>query len=125
MVFTSVMFVIAMTLSAQFAEIFTNDRFFIETSVRAIRISVLAIVPLAIQYEVVDGFTGMCAAALAISQSMFRKAVYLAAMLILPALAGIENVFYAEPAADVIASAVAVGVYFVFSGRVLGDGKRF
>ena len=56
---------------------------------------------------------------------MFRKAVYLAAMLILPALAGIENVFYAEPAADVIASAVAVGVYFVFSGRVLGDGKRF
>lgn len=125
MVFTAVMFVIAMTLSAQFAEIFTNDRFFIETSVRAIRISVLAIVPLAIQYEVVDGFTGMGAAALAISQSMFRKAVYLAAMLILPALAGIENVFYAEPAADVIASAVAVGVYFVFSGRVLGDGKRF
>ena len=60
---------------------------------RAIRISVLAIVPLAIQYEVVDGFTGMGAAALAISQSMFRKAVYLAAMLILPALAGIENVF--------------------------------
>ena len=50
MVFTAVMFVIAMTLSAQFAEIFTNDRFFIETSVRAIRISVLAIVPLAIQY---------------------------------------------------------------------------
>ena len=93
MVFTAVMFVIAMTLSAQFAEIFTNDRFFIETSVRAIRISVLAIVPLAIQYEVVDGFTGMGAAALAISQSMFRKAVYLAAMLILPALAGIENVF--------------------------------
>ena len=125
MVFTAVMFVIAMTLSAQFAEIFTNDRFFIETSVRAIRISVLAIVPLAIQYEVVDGFTGMGAAALAISQSMFRKAVYLAAMLILPALAGIENVFYAEPAADVIASAVAVGVYFVFSGRVLGDGKCF
>ena len=67
----------------------------------------------------------MGAAALAISQSMFRKAVYLAAMLILPALAGIENVFYAEPAADVIASAVAVGVYFVFSVRVLGDGKRF
>ena len=125
MVFTAVMFVIAMTLSAQFAEIFTNDRFFIETSVRAIRISVLAIVPLAIQYEVVDGFTGMGAAALAISQSMFRKAVYLAAMLILPALAGIENVFYAESAADVIASAVAVGVYFIFSGRVLGDGKRF
>ena len=46
-------------------------------------------------------------------------------MLILPALAGLENVFYAEPAADVIASAVEVGGYFVFSGRVLGDGKRF
>ena len=46
-------------------------------------------------------------------------------MLILPALAGIENVFYAEPAADVIASAVAVGVYFVFSGRVLGRREAF
>lgn len=92
---------------------------------RAIRISVLAIVPLAIQYEVVDGFTGMGAAALAISQSMFRKAVYLAAMGDPSGACGIENVFYAEPAADVIASAVAVGVYFVFSGRVLGDGSVF
>ncbi len=125
MVFTAIMFVVAMTLSAQFAGIFTNDSFFIETSVRAIRISVLAVVPLAIQYEVVDGFTGMGAAALAVSQSMFRKGLYLAAMLMLPALAGVENVFYAEPIADIIASAVAVGVYFVFSGRVLRDGKRF
>lgn len=125
MVFTAIMFAAAMTLSDQFAHIFTKDPFFVETSVRAIRISVLAIVPLAIQYEVVDGFTGMGVAVLAVSQSMFRKLLYLTAMLILPALAGVENVFFAEPIADVIASVVAVGVYAVFSGNVLGDGKRF
>lgn len=123
-VFTAIMFVIAMTVSGYFAEIFTRDSAYVDMSVRAIRISTLGIIPLAIQYEVVDGFTGMGAAGLAISQSMFRKTLYLLSMLALPAFFGVENVFFAEPVSDVIASAAAIAVYMVFSGKVLKDGRR-
>ena len=73
-VFTAIMFVIAMTVSGYFAEIFTRDSAYVDMSVRAIRISTLGIIPLAIQYEVVDGFTGMGAAGLGSGKCILCRA---------------------------------------------------
>lgn len=58
MAFTAVMFVIAQTVPHYFVQIFTRDPEYVELTVRAIRIFTLGIIPLAVQYEIVDGYTG-------------------------------------------------------------------
>lgn len=48
-----------------------------ELTVWAIKIYTMGIIPLALQYAVVDGFVGMGVAKVAISLSMFRKVIFL------------------------------------------------
>ena len=91
----------------------------------AIRIYTLCVIPLAVQYTVVDGFTGMGIAKVAVSLSMFRKLVYFLSMLFLPMVFGVEKVFFAEPIADIIACMTSTATYLLLSGKVLGDHKRF
>ena len=123
-VFTTIMFLAARFLPHVFAGIFTRDPEYTRVTVWAIRIYTLCVIPLAIQYTVVDGFTGMGIAKVAVSLSMFRKTVYLAAMLIFPALWGAEAIFYSEPFSDGIAALTSFSVYLTISGKILGDGKR-
>ena len=70
--FTTVMFAAAQLLPQYFTMIFTRDPEYIQMTVRAIRIYSLMIIPLAVQYTIVDGFTGMGIAKVAISLSTFR-----------------------------------------------------
>lgn len=95
--FTAVMFVIAQTAPGYFVRIFTRDESYVGITEWAIRMYTLAVIPLAVQYTVVDGFTGMGIAKVAVSLSMFRKFVYFMGMLFLPMLFGVEKVFFAEP----------------------------
>lgn len=60
-----------------FAGIFTQNEEYISLTVGAIRVYTMGIIPLALQYVVVDGFTGMGVASVAIFLSMFRKVLYL------------------------------------------------
>ena len=53
----------------------------------------LALLPLGLQYEVVDGFTALGLAKLALPLSLWRKAVYFAAVFALPAFFGADAVF--------------------------------
>ena len=71
--FTTVMFAAAQLLPQYFTMIFTRDPEYIQMTVRAIRIYSLMIIPLAVQYTIVDGFTGMGIAKVAISLSTFWK----------------------------------------------------
>jgi len=123
--FTAVMFLIANLLPQYFVRIFTQDPEYTSITNWAIRVYTLCIIPLAIEYTVVDGFTGMGIAKVAVSLSMFRKMVYMIAMLVLPAVAGAQNIFYAEPISDIIASIAASSTYLLLSGKVLKDGRRF
>lgn len=117
--FTAVMFVIAQTASQFFVLIFTRNPEYIEMSVKAIRICTLMIVPLALQYTFVDGFTGMGIAKVAISLSLFRKALFFVIVLLLPQYFGVMGVFYTEPIIDLIASAVSAGVFMMVTGPIL------
>ena len=123
--FTAVMFLIANLLPQYFVRIFTQDPEYTSITNWAIRVYTLCIIPLAIEYTVVDGFTGMGIAKVAVSLSMFRKMVYMIAMLVLPAVAGAQNIFYAEPISDIVASIAASSTYLLLSGKVLKDGRRF
>lgn len=125
LIFTVVMFIIAQVVPGYFVRIFTRDPSYVGVSEGAIRIYTLCIIPLAVQYTAVDGFTGMGIAKVAISLSMFRKLVYFVAMLGLPLLFGVGRIFFAEPISDMVACVVSVFTYLIISGRVIGDNKRF
>ena len=122
--FTVMMFIIAQAGPGYFVRIFTREASYVQVTEWAIRIITLCIIPLAVQYTVVDGFTGMGIARVAISLSMFRKSVYFLGMIFLPRFFGVETVFYAEPISDIIACMASTVTYLALSGRVLGDHRR-
>lgn len=119
--FTTIMFLLSQLVPGLFAQIFTRNPEYIELTARAIRISALAVIPLAVQYTIVDGFTGMGIAHIAISLSLFRKGIYLAGVFVIPLLFGITNVFCTEPVSDIISSVVSTTVYLLLFKRVVGD----
>jgi len=103
---------------------------YVQVTEWAIRIFTLCIIPLAVEYTVVDGFTGMGIAKVAISLSMFRKSVYFLGMILLPRYFGVEAVFYSEPISDITAFAdlrarpAASATFILLSGKVLKDNRR-
>ena len=71
------MFLLAQFGSGFFVRIFTRDAFYIEKTVGFIRIYTLGVIPLAVQYAIVDGFTGMGIAKAALPLSFARKGIYI------------------------------------------------
>ena len=122
--FTTVMFIIAQAGPGYFVRIFTREMSYVQVTEWAIRIFTLCIIPLAVEYTVVDGFTGMGIAKVAISLSMFRKSVYFLGMILLPRYFGVEAVFYSEPISDITACAAASATFILLSGKVLKDNRR-
>ena len=119
LVFTAIMMIIANLFSQYFVRLFTSDEVYMALSVKAIKIFTLMVIPLAVQYTIVDGFTGISAVRYAISLSCFRKALYFGAMIVFPLMFGIENIFYAEPVVDVISVIVSSFVYFKVMNNIL------
>ena len=117
--FTAVMFVLARLLGPLFVRLFTQDAALAAQAYDAIRICTLAIIPLGVQYELVDGFTGIGQVRLSLPLSFWRKLVYFIAVFALPALFGARAVFYAEPISDVLGPLVTVLVYLAFMKKIL------
>lgn len=117
--FTTVMFVIAQTVPQYFVQIFTRDPEYVELTVWAIRIFTLGVIPLAVQYEIVDGYTGMGIAPIAISLSAFRKMLYFLGVFLIPMIFGVQAVFYTEPLSDFLGTAASVAVYLLTMKKIL------
>ncbi len=117
--FTAVMFVLARLAGPLFVRLFTDDGALAAEAVRAIGICTLAIIPLGVQYAIVDGFTGMGQVQLSLPLSAWRKLVYFAAIFLLPAAFGAEAAFYAEPVSDVLGPAASIAVYLLCTKRLL------
>lgn len=122
--FMAVMFLIAQILPGYFTEIFTRKEDYIELTSWAIRIYTLGIIPLALQYTIVDGFTGMGIAPVAISLSMFRKLIFLGGVLLLPAFFTVQAIFYTEAVSDFLGFALCILVYVLMIKKVLGRRER-
>lgn len=119
--FTALMTLAAWVLGDAFAGLFTQDAAIRREAVRAIRICALAVVPLAVQYVIVDGFTGMALVKYALPLSSFRKAIYFVALFILPALFGAEATFFAETISDIIPPLVTTIVYLTQMPRIMRE----
>ncbi len=122
--FTAIMFVLARVGGNIFVSMFTKDPELAAQAVEAIRICTLAVVPLGIQYAIVDGFTGLGQVQLALPLSAWRKAVYFTAVFILPAVLGADYVFYAQPISDVLGPLTSVTVFILLNRKVLTAGMN-
>ena len=91
----------------------------VQTTYWAICIETLAILPLGLQYALVDGFTGMGQVQYAMPLSFWRKGVYFAALFLLPALFGAKAIFCAEPICDLLGTMVSITVWLRCIGPLL------
>lgn len=118
--FTAVFFLVAQLIPQAFVLIFTRDPAYVSMASRAIRIFTLGIIPLGIQYTIVDGFTGMGVVRASLPLSFWRKGLYFVSLFVLPALFGAQAVFFTGPIADFGGTAVSVAVYLLTIKRILG-----
>lgn len=111
--FTAFMFVVSRFLPQYFVLLFTRDAGYIGTSIWGIGVFTMMIIPLSFQYTFVDGLTALGRTKTALGLSILRKGGYLAFTVLLPVFWGARSAFYAEPAADLLASAVSTVVFLL------------
>ena len=117
--FTAIMLLLARLCGPLFVRLCTSDYVLAQKAVWAIRVFTLAVVPLAVQYEVVDGFTALGHVELALPLSFFRKLLYFIVLFCIPHFFAAENVFYAEAVSDIIPPVVSLTVYLLMIRKVL------
>ena len=117
--YTAIMFALARLAGGLFVRLFTSEADLAAEALSAIRVCTLAVIPLGVQYAIVDGFTGMAQVKLALPLSAFRKIVYFAALFALPAAFGARAAFRAEPVSDIIGPIASVAVYAIFIRKIL------
>lgn len=117
--YSALLFVLARAAGPLFVGLFTKDAEIAGQACEAIRIATLAAIPLGVQYEIVDGYTAMGQVRLSLPLSLWRKAVYFAAIFLLPVWFGAKAIFYAEPISDVLGPAVSTAVYLLTIRKVL------
>ena len=123
LVFTTIMFVIAHTIPEYFVRIFTRDEAYVKVTVDAIKVYTLGVIPLAVQYTIVDGFTGMGLSLAAMSLSTFRKAIFFLCVFCIPPFFGVENVFYTEPVSDIVSVVFSIAVFALSFRKLIGLKK--
>ena len=118
--FTGIMFALSFAIAAPFVSLFTADAQIAAKSVWGIRVFMIGVIPLAFQYAFVDGLTGLGQPQYSIILSMARKlVVYLGCSLLLPAFFGVQSVFYAEPACDIVGAIVSTTVFLIVFPKIL------
>lgn len=122
--YTGLMSAAAWLGGAWFVRLFTNDASVQQSALWALRVCALSLLPLGVQYEIVDGFTAIGQVRFSLPLSFWRKLVYFSALFILPAVYGAEAAFYAEPISDLLGPAVSVIIYLLFMKRVLEQRRR-
>lgn len=120
-IFCTLMFLFARFGAQHFVRLFTGDDLYISKTVGLIKIYTLAIIPLGVQYAVVDAFTALGIAKAALPLSFFRKGVYVALMVLLSVGMGAEYLFWAEPVSDVVAPIVSVITLVLVLPGLLGN----
>lgn len=118
--YTGLMTAFAWLGGAWFVRLFTNDPVVESNALWAIHVCAIFLLPLGIQYEIVDGFTAIGKVGFALPLSFWRKLVYFVSLFILPSIYGARSVFYAEAISDIAGPVVSVIVYFAVMKRLLG-----
>ena len=117
--YTGVMCLMARVAGPLFISLFTTEVELAAEAFRAIKICTWAIIPLGVQYAIVDGLTGIGQVQLSLPLSLWRKAIYFISIFLLPVVFNAEAVFYAEPISDIVGPVVSIFVCFRYMPRIL------
>lgn len=117
--FCTFMMVVTHTLSPLYVSLFTKDSEIQMRSVRYIKLFTAMIIPLAVQYPLVDETTALGQVKLALFCSAFRKLIFFSCLLILPAVFTAEAAFFSEPVADVTAACMTTMLFRHFFPRIV------
>lgn len=123
--YTGLMTIVAWLGGGMFVRLFTNDPVVADNALWALHVCTMSLLPLAIQYEIVDGFTAMGQVQFSLPLSSWRKFTYFVSLFVLPAFFGAKAAFYAEPISDILGPVVSVIVYLVCMKRVLGKRAHY
>ena len=124
LVFTGAMMVVTHTLSPQFVRLFTQDPDTAARSVHYIKLFTAMILPLGVQYPLVDETTALGKVRLSLTCSLLRKSIFLSGVLLLPRFWGAEAIFLAEPLADGLGAAITTCLFLRLIPKVLKTCKR-
>lgn len=119
--FCALMMVLTYTVSPFYVTLFTKDAQIASRSVGYIKVFTAMILPLAVQYPLVDEMTALGHVKLALFCSAFRKLIYLGSLLLLPALVSAEAAFFSEPIADVAAASMTTVLFLHAFPRILKE----
>ena len=112
LIYTSLLMMVGQLGAALFARLFTPDPQVAALAVQAIHLTTLGVIPLALQYVVVDGFTGMGMMQYALPLSLLRKVFYFAALFTLPMVGGAMAAFFAQAVSDILPPMLSALVYW-------------
>ena len=119
-----IMFICARVFTIQFIQFFTLEKKVIVIASAAIIKSTLFIIPLGIQYAIVDGFKAMGKVNYALPLSFFRKSIYFISLYVFAYMSHIDNIFYAEALCDIIGPIVTIVIYIFSINKILNKRKE-
>ena len=109
LIFCTIMFALAQwdVTAGLFVRLFTQSAAYQSLTVQFIRIYTLGVIPLALQYALVDGLTGMSLVAFSCPLSFVRKGLYIGLVVFISVTFGAVAMFWAEPVSDVVSAAIS------------------
>ena len=119
LLFCTVLFFIAQFVPQFFIYIFTRDPEYVSMTKSIIRVYTRGIIFLALQYTIVDGFTGMGVYKYAFVLSAWRKLLYFGCVFLIPLFADVSNLFYCEPVSDIGGPIASVILYLTLGRKLL------
>lgn len=122
--FCILMTVVTWTISPVYVRLFTEDPEILHRSVIYIKRFTFMIIPLAVQYPLVDETTALGKVKLALFCSAFRKFIFLAGLIFLPALFTADAAFFSEPVADVVSATMTSCLFFHFFPKILKEREH-
>ena len=122
--FCILMTIVTWTVSPVYVQLFTEDPVILIRSVTYIKRFTFMIIPLAVQYPLVDETTALGKVKLALFCSAFRKFVFLTGLILLPALLTADAAFFSEPVADVVSATMTSCLFFHFFPKILKEREK-
>lgn len=117
--FAALMLAVTRVFAPRFVRFFSTDAEILSRSVRYIGIYTAGALFIAMQWMCVDMSTALGQVRLALGCSLFRKSLFLGAILLFPILFSAPAAFAAEPFCDITASLVSITLFLRFTPRVL------
>lgn len=125
MIYTTVVWALTMLFPRAFIALFSSDAALLEVAPGYLRIFMLGVFLLGIQYSCQQAFVALGQAKTSMILALLRKVFLLIPLaLILPLVFGFNGILAAEPVADIIASVTTAIVFLLVTRKLFRENKQ-